>query len=130
MRALLRGLLNCTRGCDNGTDCKETDKLCAICCMDVRVRELVVVVVVVVVLALDYTGVHCNYQNVQRHSRKNLVDGNCCFRLIKLTKRGLYFHIKTANHEIKCMYNFRPPSTDMSYPKAPLLFSCVFVFTI
>ena len=59
MSALLRGLLNCTGGYDNGTDCKETYKLCSICRMDVRVRELVVVVVVVV-LALDYTGVHCN----------------------------------------------------------------------
>ena len=61
MSALLRGLLNCSRGYDSGTDCKETGKLCSICRMDVRVRELVVVVVVVVVvLALDYTGVHCN----------------------------------------------------------------------
>ena len=48
---------------DNGTDCKETYKLCSICRMEVRVRELVlvaVVVVVVVVLALDCTDVHCN----------------------------------------------------------------------
>ena len=27
---------------------------------------------------------------------------------------SLYFDIKTANHEIKCMYNFRPPSTAMT----------------